>query len=129
MEPDERDPAPCAPEIYKNGTLVLTTHTISVDGFEEWVQAVARRSGQPVDWHFVGGVACVLALGDLGKVREAILALKDQHDALQSESAKRWAAFYGGPMWTLYGPDEWNPAHEFARQENVALAAREGGEG
>lgn len=52
---------------------------------ERWVQEVAELSGQPVDWHFCGGRAMVLALGDLGKVSEAL-------DTLIPEYHKRYKA-------------------------------------
>ena len=67
-------PAPCVPDIFRNGTPILASDTGSVGGnvrFERWVQAVAAASGQPVDWHYSGGRAQVLALGDLDRVRQA----------------------------------------------------------
>lgn len=43
---------------------------------EEFVQAVAKESGQPVDWHYRGGIANVLYLGDHAKVKAAFDKLK-----------------------------------------------------
>ena len=72
--------APCQDDIYKNGTCLFVTHSISSDSIEAWVKQVAKKSGQPVDWHFAGGRARILALGDLDKVKQAICDLIDNHD-------------------------------------------------
>lgn len=65
------DPDKCDQEVFDRG------HSICIldgcrDRIEEWVQAVARESGQRVDWHYSGGIADVLYLGDYEKVREAV---------------------------------------------------------
>lgn len=73
---------PCNDRIYKHGTVVMVTHTIPNNAMEGWVKKVATESGQPVDWHFFGGRACIKALGDLAKVREAIRKLLPEHDIL-----------------------------------------------
>lgn len=75
-------PPPCSQDIYQNGTPVFRTDTIHSFDLEPWVQKVAALSGQPVDWHFAGGRAIVLALGDLEKVRAALRELLPEHDAL-----------------------------------------------
>lgn len=110
---------PCARNIYANGTLVMMTHTIGSQEMEGWVKKVAELSGQPVDWHFAGGRACILALGDLSKVRAAIKELISEHDDLQRQAAAEYRTGPFQPSYTLYGEDEWNPAHEFARQRNL----------
>lgn len=86
MATDGPDPPPCNREIYNKGTHVFTTHSISSNAMEKWVKKVAKLSGQPVDWHFYGGRAAVLALGDLKKVKEAITALMPEHDNLYKEA-------------------------------------------
>ena len=63
---------------------------------EGWVKKVAELSGQSVDWHFVGGRAVVKALGDLGKVAEAIEALRPEHDRLYLEETKEYFEKWGG---------------------------------
>lgn len=88
MATDGPDPTPCAPDIFQNGHNVFMTHTIPSNAMERWVQKVAKLSGQPVDWHFCGGRAVVLALGDLDKVQEAITALKPEHDKLYAKALK-----------------------------------------
>lgn len=61
----------CDPVIYKQGQRVFLTHTIPSVKIEKWIKQVAAQSGQPVDWHYVGGRAVILALGDLSKVYAA----------------------------------------------------------
>ncbi len=39
---------------------------------ENWVQEVAKRSGQQVDWGYIGGRANIIGLGDLDKIRHTI---------------------------------------------------------
>lgn len=72
MATDGPDPAPCNPEIFKRGEVMFVTDGISSNRMERWVRNVAEISGQPVDWHFVGGRAVIKALGDIGKVRSAM---------------------------------------------------------
>ena len=85
MATDGPDPAPCDDKIFKNGKCVLITHSIPSNAMEGWVKKVAEKSGQPVDWHFCGGRARVLALGDIDKVHKAIKELMPEHDALQDQ--------------------------------------------
>jgi hypothetical protein len=72
MATDGPTPAPCNPEVFSHGEVMLVTHSISSNRMEQWVKKVAKISGQPVDWHFVGGRAVIKALGDITKVRSAM---------------------------------------------------------
>lgn len=93
MATDGPTPPPCSEEIYSRGTCVFRTHSIPSNAMEGWVKQVAAKSGQPVDWHFAGGQARVLALGDLNRVAEAIQELMPEHDRLRrEESVKLWAS-------------------------------------
>lgn len=109
MNEDNAIPPPCDKEIFNNGTLVMMTHSIPSRRLEEWVQQVACLSGQPVDWHFAGGRARILALGDLKKVREAILDLIQDHNARQRKEVMDLREHNGNtypdfvPSYTLYG--------------------------
>jgi hypothetical protein len=71
MATDAPTPAPCNPEIFKSGQGVCV-----VDGssnvVERWVQAVAKKADAQVDWHYSGGRANVLHLGD-AESRERVL--------------------------------------------------------
>ena len=82
MATDGPDPAPCAEDVYKNGVCVFVTDTIPSNAMERWVRKVAQESSQPVDWHFMGGRACVLTTGTVWRVVHAILKLKAEHDQL-----------------------------------------------
>ncbi len=82
-------PLPCDQEVFKDGHVVLITHSIPSQKFEAWVQKVAAFSGQRVDWHFVAGRAVVKALGDKARVHKAIEELMPEHDALQKAGYDR----------------------------------------
>lgn len=90
MATDGPTPPPCDKDIFQKGTHVFTTHTIPSNAMEGWVKKVAEQSGQRVDWHFVGGHACVLALGDIDKVKETIEALMPEHNRLYEEACKKF---------------------------------------
>lgn len=64
-----------------NGVFVFMTHTIPSNSMEAWVRSVAKDSKQKVDWHFCGGRAVVLTLGDVKKVQASIEKLLPDHDA------------------------------------------------
>jgi len=83
MATDGPDPDPCNKEVFNKGKCVFITHSIPSNAMEGWVKKVAERSGQPVDWHFCGGRARVLALGDISKVNLALQELMPEHNELQ----------------------------------------------
>ncbi|MFA7193852.1 MAG: hypothetical protein WC087_02965 [Candidatus Paceibacterota bacterium] len=63
MATDGPTPKPCDPKIFKEGSTICTIYGSS-NAVEEWVQAVAKKAGAQVDWHYAGGIANVLHLGD-----------------------------------------------------------------
>jgi hypothetical protein len=66
---------PCNKDVFRNGQplfLADTGATGGADIFEKWIVKVRKKSGQPIDWHYSGGVAQVLYLGDRAKLMEAI---------------------------------------------------------
>ena len=89
MATDGPTPAPCEAGVYKNGEVVFITNTIPSNAMEGWVRKVAELSGQRVDWHFFGGRAVVKALGNIGKVLEAIEELRPLHDQLYFEAVQK----------------------------------------
>ncbi len=89
MATDGPTPPPCDPKIFADGEQVFVTDTIPSNAMEGWVKQVAELSGQPVDWHFVGGRAEVLALGDITRVKAAILDLLPEHDRLRQAAIDR----------------------------------------
>jgi hypothetical protein len=71
-------PEPCDKDVFTSGKPLMAANTwypednpIRADGFEKWVQKIAKESGQKVDWHYSGGIAQVLYLGDKDKILEA----------------------------------------------------------
>ncbi len=65
----------CDPDIYAKGEGICVLDAC-MHRAEEWVQSVAKESGQRMDWHYVGGRAVVLFLGDREKVLAAIVKLE-----------------------------------------------------
>jgi len=67
---------PCDPDVFREGKPLLAADTSDpncrADGFEAWVKDLATRSGQRIDWHYSGGVAQVLYLGDRSAIDAAI---------------------------------------------------------
>lgn len=63
MATDGPTPPACNPDIYKNGKTVCILSGSS-NAIERWVQSVAQKAGAQVDWHYIGGRANVLHLGD-----------------------------------------------------------------
>ena len=78
----------CNQEIYDRGHTVFLTHTLSSADMEEWTQAIAKESDQNVDWHWGCGRAEMLAVGDLNRVRKAIIKLRDMHDRAYAEACR-----------------------------------------
>lgn len=75
---------PCDANIFKNGHSIATLDACR-HRVETFVQAVAKESEQPVDWHYSGGIANVLYLGDFAKVKAAF----DKLAPMLSEPMKR----------------------------------------
>lgn len=64
-------PRPCDPKVYKKGKNICVYHSIGKDVIEALVRRIGELSGQKVDWHYFGGRAVVLALGDVERARQA----------------------------------------------------------
>lgn len=64
----------CDDEVFKKGQSLAALDARSTDA-EAWVREVAAKSGQRVDWHYSGGIAHVLVLGDHAKALEAAKAM------------------------------------------------------
>ena len=89
MATDGPTPTSCDSEIFEKGEQVFVTSTIPSNAMEGWVKKVAELSGQRVDWHFLGGRARVLALGDIEKVNSAIKKLMPEHDRLYKKACEK----------------------------------------
>ena len=66
----------CDSKIHKHGKLAFIMHSVSPEFIEQFVKKVAAISGQPVDWHYFGGRACVKTTGNVDKVKATILDLE-----------------------------------------------------
>ncbi len=94
MATDGPDPTPCDKEVFDHGACIFVTNTIPSNAMEGWVKKVAKLSSQRVDWHFAGGYARVLAIGDLAAVEAAVRELLPEHDALYAAAVKKvWSGF------------------------------------
>lgn len=72
MATDGPDPMPCNREIFTKGVGICIVDGSS-NAVERWVQSVAVMANAKVDWHYCGGRANVLHLGDADS-RERVLA-------------------------------------------------------
>ena len=66
---------PCDENVFKNGSPIFLASTGPTGGaliFEEWVVAAREVCQQPLDWHYSGGIAQVLFLGDRAAVVDAL---------------------------------------------------------
>lgn len=82
MATDGPTPKPCDPDIFKNGEGVCVLDGSS-NAIERWVKSVAKKADAKVDWHYSGGRANVLHLGDDAsrqRVFNAIEELKEELD-------------------------------------------------
>jgi hypothetical protein len=80
----------CDSEVFKNGDAICCFHARSTPT-EEWVQKVAAESGQRVDWHYSGGYANVLFLGDYEKVCAAVEKLRPELAAINAVGFRLFA--------------------------------------
>ena len=100
MATDGPTPAPCNPDIFTNGTGLCIVAGSS-NAIEQWVQAIARKAGAQVDWHFCGGRANVLHLGDDASLQRALEAVKEMESQLDGQIMS-----IGGPALFRNGVDE-----------------------
>lgn len=76
MATDGPDPTPCDPEIFKKGQGVCVVDGRS-NAVERWVKTVAEKADAQVDWHYSGGRANVLHLGDDESRQRVLKAISD----------------------------------------------------
>jgi len=67
----------CNREVFEQGAVVCAVEGWA-DDVEGWVQKVAQRSGQRVDWHYHEGRARVLFIGHYDAVLDAVHALRSE---------------------------------------------------
>jgi len=113
-------PPPCDREVFRKGRSIMACDTgtaeCRAEDFEAWIVSVRRRlpKGSGIDWHYFGGVANVLALGDREAVLDAVGGMMSSCPA----SVMRWVGegeigphrsgvtpAPQGAMGASYGPD------------------------
>jgi len=82
MATDGPTPPDCDPEIFKHGQPVLAM-VGSSNAIERWVKAVAEKANARVDWHYSGGIAQVLHLGNKESRRRVEAAVDELSKQLQ----------------------------------------------
>lgn len=66
----------CDPEVFASGELVLTIAGAGSALIEQYVHVLAEVSEAKVDWHYAGGIAHVLATGDVAKVKKIAIGMR-----------------------------------------------------
>jgi len=82
MATDGPDPARCNPNIFKKGRGVCVVDGSS-NAVERWVQSVAKKANAQVDWHYSGGRANVLHLGDDASRQRVLNAINELEGELK----------------------------------------------
>lgn len=91
MATDGPDPKPCDQEIFQKGEPVVLLDGSS-NAVENWVQEVAKKADARVDWHYSGGVAQVLHLGDMESRRRVEKAIVNMPEVDNPRVMRRLAA-------------------------------------
>lgn len=76
MATDGPTPPPCNSDIFEKGTGVCVVEGPS-NAVENWVQKIAKAAEAQVDWHYSGGLANVLHLGDEKSRQRVLQTIKD----------------------------------------------------
>ena len=85
------DPSKCEKDIYENGQMVAMIAGPRSATIEDWVTGVREASGQRVDWHFAGGRAIVLAIGDLPRVAATIRERRELLVDMCTNATNNWS--------------------------------------
>jgi len=103
---DGPTPTPCDREIFHKGSGIAVLDGSS-NAVERWVQSVAKRADARVDWHYSGGRANVLHLGDEESRQRALSAIDELKDELNGTILS-----VGGPALYRLGVGEDSVAEE-----------------
>ncbi len=107
----------CDHTISEQGRDVFVTGIGPAEAIERWVKSIARLSGQPVDWGYSSGIAHVMAMGDLARVKQAIRETMGDHDALWRENYNHYLKEY--PDYACpYRPKWWTSRDEARYGDN-----------
>ena len=75
-EPVNDIPQDCSDDIYKNGEYLGIIINYPSPHIEAFVRYAAQLSGQRIDWHYAGGRAVILYIGDRDKVIDGFRQLR-----------------------------------------------------
>lgn len=75
----DNPPTPCKKEIYEKGKFVTWIIGANSATIEEYVRFIAKITETETDWHYFGGRAQVLTLGDPAIVRQVLAENWLQH--------------------------------------------------
>ena len=95
MATDGPDPKSCNKNIFKLGHSIAAVDG-SANAVERWVKAVAKKARSRVDWHYSGGIANVLHLGDMVSRGRVVNAIKELEPSLRGRLLKIYAAHEPG---------------------------------
>lgn len=84
------DPTPADIAIYQKGQAVAAICTAKAQDAEDWVRAVAKKARAQVDWHYSGGSAQVLHLGDAESRLRVEAAIDELEFTLEGRVLKRF---------------------------------------
>jgi len=79
----------CDQEIFEQGKPIAVLDA-RPDNAETWVQALSQRADARVDWHYLGGIANVLHLGD-AESRERVIRTMEETRAHLNGKLRLWA--------------------------------------
>lgn len=82
MATDGPTPEPCDPAIFENGEGVCVLDA-RANAAETWVKAVGKKANAKVDWHYSGGLANVLHLGDKESRQRVFNAIHEMEGELK----------------------------------------------
>lgn len=115
MATDGPTPSPCNPDIFKHGEGVCVVDGSS-NAVERWVKAVAKKADAKVDWHYSGGRANVLHLGDDGSRQRVLNAISELRGTL-----KGTVLSVGGPALYRNGVEDPNATGAVVREVDGQL--------
>lgn len=75
-------PPSCDPAIFTHGESIAALDARK-DPAERWVRLIARCAKAKLDWHYSGGVAHVLHLGDAESRERVVTAIRELEGRLQ----------------------------------------------
>ena len=83
------DPVPCNSEIFQKGESVAAVDGSS-NAVEQWVCLVVKEAGARMDWHYSGGIANILHLGDAESRARVEAAIDKLASALNGRIMRRF---------------------------------------